>query len=170
MPHLSNDTSCTLMPPLNVKSLMPSGSRGQFRREWACATDKTILWLSPSAKQCRNPCSRRVCTRIWVHDMIGLLRKPLSISDKVERKFETISNNSFGPLGGPEQLFQRHFADVTNRGWIISAMQARCEWFKGIIWKCLKLPFGQKALSTRAFETGATLPSLEKLLSHDSAT
>ena len=37
--------------------------------------------------------------------MIGLLRKPLSISDKVERKFETISNNSFGPLGAQNNYF-----------------------------------------------------------------
>ena len=37
--------------------------------------------------------------------MIGLLRKPLSTSDKVERKFETISNNSFGPLGAQNNYF-----------------------------------------------------------------
>ena len=47
----------------------------------ACATDETKLWLSPSAKQRRNPSSGPppVCTRIWVHAMIGPLKEPLSI-------------------------------------------------------------------------------------------
>ena len=47
----------------------------------ACTTDKTEIWLSPSAKQCWNPCSGSppVHLTIWVHTMIGLLKKPLSI-------------------------------------------------------------------------------------------
>ena len=47
----------------------------------ACSADETELWLSPSAKQRWNPCSGRppVHLTIWVHTMIGLLEKPLSI-------------------------------------------------------------------------------------------
>ena len=44
----------------------------------ACATDETKLWLSPSAKQRRNPCSGpHLCIRIWVRNMIGLLKKAI---------------------------------------------------------------------------------------------
>ena len=44
----------------------------------ACATDETKLWLSPSAKQRRNPCSGpHLCIRIWVRNMTGLLKKAI---------------------------------------------------------------------------------------------
>ena len=31
--------------------------RARSRKQLACATEETKLWLSPSAKQRRNPCS-----------------------------------------------------------------------------------------------------------------
>ena len=54
---------------------------GSKRRRVACATDEIKLWfISPSVKQRRNPSlSLHMCTRIGVHAMIDLLKKPLSI-------------------------------------------------------------------------------------------
>ena len=64
------------------------------------ATDETTLWLSPSAKQRRNPCSGPyLCTRIWVSALIGLPKKPsvdLPISLKGNPK--RISSNSLRQL------------------------------------------------------------------------
>ena len=41
-----------------------------------CATDETKLWLSLSVKQHRNlVLDIHLCTRIWVHTVIGLLWK-----------------------------------------------------------------------------------------------
>ena len=59
-----------------------------YPRHWiydwlACATDETKLWFSLSAKQWVLKSwlvlGLRLCTRVWVHAMISMLKKPLSI-------------------------------------------------------------------------------------------
>ena len=57
----------------------------------ACSRDETELWLSPSVKQHWNPCSGRpaVHLTIWVHTMIGLLKKLLSICQSGWKEIRT---------------------------------------------------------------------------------
>ena len=47
-----------------------------------CATGETKLWISLSVKQSKNPCF----TRIWLHTMIGQLKKPLSVDFPIKIK------------------------------------------------------------------------------------
>ena len=85
------------------------------------ATNKTKPWLSPSAKQCWNPCCgpQLVCTRIWVRTMVGLLKSHCQFVNQNERKFETHFRKIIKSVRGPEQGYWCCFADVTNLGYII---------------------------------------------------
>ena len=67
----------------------------------ACATDETKLWLSPSAKQRRNPCSRPppvyqdLNTR---HDW-PVKRAIVDLPIRMKGNSKRTSSNSFSPLG-----------------------------------------------------------------------
>ena len=51
-----------------------------------CATGETKLWLSPSAKQHWNPCSRQQPEYRCMCQVIGALKKPLSICQSARRE------------------------------------------------------------------------------------
>ena len=67
----------------------------------ACAADETKLWLSPSAKQRRNPCSRPppvyqdLNTR---HDW-PVKRAIVDLPIRMKGNSKRTSSNSFSPLG-----------------------------------------------------------------------
>ena len=75
----------------------------------ACCTDETKLWLSPSAKKRRNPCSGpHQWTRIWERAMVGLLKKSIvnfqsgwkEIRSLRSRRLEVVGERENGRAGG----------------------------------------------------------------------
>ena len=57
-----------------------------------------------------------LCTRIWVLATIGLLEKPLSNCQSGQREIQNAVLVIIESVGGPEQVHQRYFTDVTNWG------------------------------------------------------
>ena len=66
-------------------------SSGSERKTVACATDETKLWLRPSVKQRRNPCSRSPAVYqdlSTCHDW-PVKKSHCRFANQVEGKFET---------------------------------------------------------------------------------
>jgi len=85
----------------------------------ACATDETKLWLSPSAKQCRNlrsgpsPVYQDLSTR---HDW-PVEKTIVVFPIRMKENWKRTSGNSLSPLGGGGRTrISVLFVDVTYRG------------------------------------------------------
>ena len=67
----------------------------------ACATEETNLWLSPSAKQRRNPCAKP--SPVY-EDLSGFLNRPImerivDLPIRMQRNSKHILGDSLIPLG-----------------------------------------------------------------------
>ena len=84
----------------------------------ACATGETNIWLSPSAKQRRNPCSgsppvyQDLSTR---HDW-PVKKDMLDLPIRMKGNSKRIFGDSLSPLEAQNKVSRCCFADVTNRG------------------------------------------------------
>ena len=96
----------------------------------ACATDETKLWLIPSVKQHRNPCSGSPAVYLnsnMRHNWSVKNAIDCQFVSQVERKYKMHFWQFIESIKSPEQGYQHYFTDVTNQVKInhLSVMQCR---------------------------------------------